>query len=145
MPTLQESLAGEAQRSNVITDCENLIQQEVDSKSGLSGIAIKTAFKVVKNVKPGFIRNVIDGLLDDFCAKLQPIVDESQAQQKPVSTFFADNRGRVADALLSITDEKAQKTKYTAIKATYEKLRGSAKKNVEAAAPRVGSMIEKYT
>jgi hypothetical protein len=30
------------------------------------------------------------------------------------------------------------------VKGTYEKLRGTAKKNVEAAVPRVGKLIEKH-
>jgi hypothetical protein len=52
---------------------------------------------------------------------------------------------RVADALLAITDAKAKKSKSGVVKGTYDKLRGSAKKNVEAAVPRLGKMIEKYS
>ena len=52
---------------------------------------------------------------------------------------------RVADALLTITDDKAKRSKSGMVKGTYEKLRGSAKKNVEAAVPRIGAMIEKHT
>jgi hypothetical protein len=50
----------------------------------------------------------------------------------------------VAEALLSITDARAQRAKNQAIKGAYEKLRGSAKKHVEAAVPRIGRLVEKY-
>ena len=44
----------------------------------------------------------------------------------------------------SITDEKAKRAKSGMIKGTYDKLRSSAKKNVEAAVPRLAAMIEKH-
>jgi hypothetical protein len=50
----------------------------------------------------------------------------------------------VADALLSITDAKAGHSKSGMVKGTYEKLRSSAKKNVEAAVPRLATVIEKH-
>jgi len=61
-----------------------------------------------------------------------------------VRDHFNANAPRVADALLSITDEKAKRAKSGMVKGTYDKLRGSAKKNVEAAVPRLGAMIEKH-
>jgi hypothetical protein len=50
----------------------------------------------------------------------------------------------VADALLSITDKKAERSKSGLVKSTYEKLRGSAKKNVEHAVPRLGKLVERH-
>ena len=67
------------------------------------------------------------------------------ASLNPVAPFFAANTGRVADALLAITDAKASRAKSAVVKGTYEKLRGSAKKNVEAAVPRLGKLIESHT
>ena len=54
------------------------------------------------------------------------------------------NPGRVADALLSITDKRAQNAKNQVVKGTYEKLRSGAKKHVEAAVPRLGQLFEKH-
>ena len=39
-------------RPKVVADCGKLIEEEVDSKGGLSGFAVKAAFAVVKAVKP---------------------------------------------------------------------------------------------
>jgi hypothetical protein len=49
----------------------------------------------------------------------------------------------VADALLGITDAKAQRASGV-VRKTYDSLRGSAKKNVEAAVPRLGRLVEKH-
>jgi hypothetical protein len=50
----------------------------------------------------------------------------------------------VADALLGITDRRAQRAKNQLVKGTYEKLRGQAKKHVETAVPRLGELFERH-
>ncbi len=144
MATLLETLGAQPKRAQVVADCVTLIDQEVADRSGLSGLAIKAGYKVVKSFKPGFISDSVDGLLDAFCQALQPLVDEARGQGKPISTFFSANPGRVAEALLAVTDARAQRSKLAAIKAAYEKLRGMAKKNVEEAVPRLAALVEKH-
>lgn len=144
MATLLETLGKHPKRQAVVSDCERLIDEEVADKGGISGFAIKGAYKLVKGFKPGFIPDVVDALLDDFCKKLQPLVDDARGQNRPIGAFFTDQRGRVADALLAITDERAQRSSHAAVRGAYEKLRGMAKKNVEEAVPRVGALIEKH-
>jgi hypothetical protein len=53
--------------------------------------------------------------------------------------------GEVAEALLGITDQRAQKAKNQVVRTAYEKLRPMAKKHTEAAIPRVSRMVAKYT
>jgi hypothetical protein len=127
-----------------VDDCCALIDQEVADKGGLTGLAIKAGFGAVKGVKPGFIRNVVSDLLPEFARTLDPIYQEAKSQGKPVAAHFIANGGRAADALLSITDAKAQHAKSGVVKGTYEKLRPSAKKHVEVALPRLAKLIEKY-
>lgn len=144
MATLLETLAAPAHRRDVVADCVTLVDEEVASKSGLSGMAIKAGYKVVKGFKPGFVAEAVDGFLDDFCKALQPIVDDARAQNRPIGAFFTGSRDRVAEALLSITDARAKRSHLLAIKKAYDGLRGMAKKNVEEAVPRVGALIEKH-
>ncbi|HOU93028.1 MAG TPA: hypothetical protein PLU22_18365, partial [Polyangiaceae bacterium] len=66
MPTLRERLSTGNKRTAVIDDALRVLDAEVADKSGISGMAIKAAFGMVKSVKPGFIREVVDHLLDDF-------------------------------------------------------------------------------
>jgi hypothetical protein len=142
--SLSQVLNDETKKPVVVDDCCTLIDEEVSDKSGISGLAIKAGYKVVKGVKPGFVKQVVIDLLPEFSAALDPIYDEAKTNNKPVADFFAANSDRVADALLAITDEKAAKSKSGVVKGTYDKLRGTAKKNVEAAVPRLGKMIEKH-
>jgi hypothetical protein len=145
MPTLPEVLTSETSKGRVIEDCCALIDAEVKDKGGISGLAIKAGYGAVKGVKPGFVRTVVSDLLPDFARALDPLYQEAKTAGKPVADYFVAHSSQVAEALLAITDEKARKAKNALVKGTYEKLRGTAKKNVEAAAPRLGKMIETHS
>jgi hypothetical protein len=144
MGTLVDALTAEAKKKDVVKDCCDLIDAEVKEKGGISGLAIKAGYGTVKGIKPGFVEKAVEDLLPEFARVLDPIYADAKSQNKEVSTYFSSNSERVADALLSITDAKAQRAKSGVAKSAYDKLRGSAKKNVEQAVPRLGKLIAKY-
>lgn len=143
MASLNDLLGAPATRTQVVADCERLIEEEVGSK-GLLGVPIKAAYAIVKAVKPGFVPEVIGNLLPDFADKLDPLYQQAKSRNEPVSAYFSGRGGEVAEALLSITDARAQRAKNQGLKSAYEKLRPTAKKHVEAAVPRIGRLVEKY-
>ena len=140
---LSEALNSPAKKSAVVADCCSLVDEEVRDKGGLSGLAVKAGYAAVKGIKPGFVAEVIDKLLPEFAEKLDGMWQEGKTKGDPVS-FLTNNKGRAADALLSITDAKAKRAKNTIAKGAYEKLRGSAKKNVEDAIPRLAKLLLKH-
>jgi hypothetical protein len=143
MATLPELLTSE-KKDLVVEDCCSLIDAEVKDKGGISGLAIKAGYSAVKGIKPGFVRTVVTDLLPEFAKALDPVWQDAKKDGKPVAPYFSSNSSRVADALLAITDAKAARSKSGVVKGTYDKLRNSAKKNVEAAVPRLGEMVQKY-
>jgi hypothetical protein len=144
MPTLKELAKEGNKRSEVIEDACRVLDLEVADKGGLSGMALKAGYKLVQGVKPGFVREVVDNLLDDFLDALEPIYQEALAQGKRPGAHLSSNSARMADALLGITDRRAQNAKRPVIKSMYERLRPTAKKHVEAAAPRLGDLLDRY-
>jgi hypothetical protein len=144
MPTLNEILLVPGNRPKVIADCVQLINEEVDSKGGLTGLAVKGAFALVKAVKPGFVNEAVDHMMDDFVNRLEPFWADAQAKNEPVGPLMNARAGQVADALLAISDERAQKSKNQNLKKAYDKLRPTGKKHVEQAVPRIGRLIQKY-
>ncbi|HEY4119302.1 MAG TPA: hypothetical protein VGM56_15655 [Byssovorax sp.] len=141
--SLVEAINDPAKKPRIITDCCTLLDQEVSDKGGLSGLAVKAGYATVKGFKPGFIHDVVEKLLPEFAANLDPLWDEGKAKGNAESHLVA-NKSRVADALLAITDAKAKSSSSGAVRGTYERLRGSAKKNVEEAAPRLAKLLAKY-
>ena len=146
MKTLKDLLLAEGKRPTVLDDCTKLIDEEVDSKGGLSGMGIKMAFKTVKMLKPGMIRESVDYLLDDFVEKLEPYFADyqNQAVAGGIEKFVVGKAGPIAETLLGITDARAARSKTKVIKGAYEKLRPEGKRQVEAAMPRVGRMLAKH-
>lgn len=144
MTSLKDSLGTAPKREAVIQDACQVLDQEVGDKSGISGLAIKGAYKLVQGVKPGFVRQVVDHLLDEFLDALNPLYDEAVAKGQRPGAYLLNNQGRVADALLQVTDNRAAQTEGSTVKKAYEKLRPSAKKHVEAAAPRLAQMLERH-
>lgn len=144
MPTLKDLAQEAAKRTAVVDDACRVLDEEVSDKSGLSGMAIKAGYKLVKGVKPGFVREVVDHLLDDFLDALDPIYREAVDGGKRPGAHLKANSGRVADSLLAITDKRAENAERALIKSMYERLRPTAKKHVEAAAPRLGDLLEKH-
>lgn len=144
MTKLRELLGGPTTRPQLITDACDVLDQEVSDKGGISGMAIKAAYSVVKGVKSGFVRDVIDALLDDFLDALDPLRDKAEQQGVPVGDYFRRDPDQVAERLLDITDKRVLRAERQVIKKTYEKLRPSAKKHVEAAVPRLAELVTKH-
>lgn len=141
--SLVEAMKDEAKREAIIKDCLVLVDEEVAAKSGISGFAVKTGYGAVKGVKPGFVKEVVQKLLPEWAEKLDPIWTEGVKKGKPVA-HMEGSAGHVADELLSVTDAKIGGAKSSVVKKTYSTLRGSAKKNVEVAVPRLAKLMEKH-
>ena len=143
MASLAEVLADPAKRKRVVDDGVAMIEAEVADKSGLSGMAIKTAFAMVQKVKPGFVGGTLNHLLDDFAKKVDPFWAECQAEKADARSFFSRKGPAIAEALLSITDGRAR-TAHGPVRSTYDKLRPEAAKHVTAAMPRLADLLRKH-
>ena len=143
--SLAEKLTQEPKRDVVIADCVGLIDAGVKSKSGLSGIAVKGAYGVVKAVKPKFVPEVVDGMLDEWVEKLEPFWGTWTAEGggKSFPDYLTGRKSDVAEALLGVTDGRARQSRNGSVRRMYDKMRPTAKKHVEEAVPRLGRMVEK--
>ena len=143
--TLQEILLGPDTQPKVIADCYELIQQEISEKSGISGTAVKLAYKTVNTFMPGHIRTMIGKLLPDMVGQLEPFwADFSSSGGSVFGDYLAKRGGEVAQALLSVTDARAAASDRPTIVKAYGSVRGSAAKHIEIALPRVGDLVTKY-
>ncbi|MEM6961076.1 MAG: hypothetical protein AAF355_12975 [Myxococcota bacterium] len=145
MTSLSELLQDETKKAAIVQDCLALIEEEVAGKTGLSGMAIKAGYKTVKSFRPGFVNNVVRDLLPSFITAVEPTYQASLASGTSVEVYFSEHSSDVANALLSITDAKAEVSSNRVIKGAYKKLRGAAKKNVETAVPGLARLIEAHS
>ena len=151
MASLVELLTAPETRPRVVRACADLIAAEVHSKRGISGIAVKAGYRLVRAVKPTMVTDVVDRLLPEFAAAMEPFYVESvslaAAEQRPLSRVFAErltgDAGAVAEALLQVTDRRAEKASGPLLK-TYKKLRSSAHDHVTQAVPGLATTIAPF-
>ena len=75
MPTLSDAFNGDAAKSAaVVDDCCTLIDEEVAGRGGISGLALKAGYGIVKGIKPGFVKHVVTDLLPVECPSFDDII-----------------------------------------------------------------------
>lgn len=142
-----QSRLNQADRQTVVEDVVALIDREVQNKSGISGVALKGGYSVVKHLKGGrMIHEAADALLDPFAEALEPLYAEylGDAQATTFEKFLSKRADQATQALLGITDARVERAEKKIIIKTYHKLRGQAEKHVLEAIPGTGRLIDKY-
>jgi hypothetical protein len=126
--TLPEILLDPARRPAVVTDLEQLVDEEVAEKGGISGSVIKTGYAAVKKLKPGVV----------------PFYADYRAAAGSDFGAYLAGRPEAADALLGVTDARAGRTSSDGLRKAYGKLRPHGQRNVAEALPRLGRLIDRH-
>ena len=109
MRTLQETLLAPGIRPQVIADCEVLVDHEVSDMSGVTGTAVRIAYKTVRTFDAGHIPAMIESILPSVADGLQPYWEKFSAESSRGADFggyLARHEDEVAEALLAITDSR---------------------------------------
>jgi hypothetical protein len=142
--SLQEILVAPSRRPAVVADLQTLVAQEVAAKNGVSGAVVKTGYAAITKLRPGIVPDTVDRMLEQFAGALDPFYAEYRGQAGSDFGSYLSARPEAADALLGVTDARAERSASDAIKKVYGKLRPSGRKNVEEALPRLGALVERH-
>jgi len=143
--TLQETLLAPDTQPQLLADCYTLIEQELSDKSGMSGAAVKLAYKTVNTFMPGHVQHMVEVLLPDMAGQLEPFwVDFRASGSSGFGDYLAKRSDEVTQALLSVSDARAAGSGRPTVVKAYRSVRGNAVKHIEAALPRVGDLVQKY-
>ncbi len=129
----------------VVDDGVRVIESEVKSKRGFTGVAVKGAFKAVGKLKPGFVKGALHHLMPDFARKVDPFITQWQASGKgTLRDYFVANDHVIANALLSITDDRARNAENRGVKKAFDSLRPKGLEHTKAAVPALGEMVARH-
>lgn len=140
---LSQHLTQEEIQSNLASDCANLMGQQVAKKTGITGLAFKAVYGALKSVSPDYIQGAIYRLLPQVSAALEPIWKEGLETGNPFD-HLVKNCSNTADLILSVTDERIEKSTNKIVKVSYQKVRPSVKGEVEEAIPGLTNILSKY-
>jgi hypothetical protein len=143
--TLHEILLAPEIKPYVVDDCNALIEREVAEKSGISGTAVKLAYKTANTFAAGHVRKMVGTLLPGMVDNLQPFWADFLASGGADFGDYLTKRGdEVAEAMLAVTDARAAASGRPVIVRAYRSVRGGAGKHIQAALPQVGDLVLKY-
>ncbi|HUJ66580.1 MAG TPA: hypothetical protein VLX59_13630 [Acidimicrobiales bacterium] len=145
MATLQQILLTPQTQPQVVDDCIKLIDTEVASKSGVSGTAVKLAYKTANTFASGYLHGMVEVLAPEMVIKLEPFwADFTASGAGDFGDYLVKHGEEASEALLSVTDAHAEiSTRPTILKA-YRAVRGGAAKHVTAALPALGALVQSY-
>jgi len=143
--TLEQTLLAPDTQPQVVADCLVLIKQELSDMSGVSGTAVKLAYKAVVAFSPAHIQHIVEVLLPQMADGLEPYWADFTASGDPdFGTYLAQHGDEVTKVLLAIADARGATSSRPVIIKAYGAVRGKAEPHVTAALPRVGALIQKY-
>jgi len=145
MRTVPETLLAPENEPQVIADCEKLVDNEVAELSGVTGAAIKLAYKTVSTFDSGHIPAMIGTILPNVADALQPYWERfTAAGGGDFGAYLVAHEDEVAESLLEITDNRQRASSRQTIVKAYKTVRGSALKYVKSSLPALGELVQRY-
>jgi hypothetical protein len=145
MGALKDKLLEAEIRPKLVVDCVQLVDNEVASKKGISGMMIKTGYKAFKAIKPNIVKDAVKYLLDDFVKALDVRYDQyTESDETSFEGWAVPRDKEIANDLLGITDAIIAKSQKKALAKIYHGLRKVAERNVAQAVPAIGRLVDKY-
>jgi len=145
MATLHEMLLAPDVEPKVVTDVLALVDNELASKSGISGTAVKVAFKAITAFAPGYYQETVASMVPDMVDQLAPFWADFQASgSADFGDYLVKRSDEVVPAMLVVTDAMRDRSGRTAVVKAYSAVRNGASKHIEAALPNLGAMVQKY-
>ena len=143
--TLRDILTAPEIQPDVVKDGITLVDDQISDKSGISGTAVKLAYKTITTFSPDHIHYMVEALLPSMVERLQPYWEDFQGAGGGVFGDYLTSRSEeVSEALLAITDARAEASDRPMVVKAYKSVRGGAAKNVQAALPDLGALVQKY-
>src|ERR1700722_17946167 len=132
LATLQEQLLTPENAPHLIADTKALVDSELASKG-------------IKAFAPGYYDEVITVILPGVVYQLEPYwADFKTSGGADFGDYLAKRGGEASESLLAVTDDMATKSGRAAVVKAYQLVRGGASKNIEAALPALGALVQKY-
>ncbi len=129
--------------SGVAADCAKLMDEQVSAKKGISGMAMKATYGVVKGIGADYIPSALTKIMPETLAALDPMWAEGLEKGDPVA-HLTEQSDRTADTILSVTDARIERSSNGIITGAYGKFRKSVKNDIAAAVPGLAQILGEH-
>ncbi len=145
MPCLGQRLIQNDRPEALIDEVAALVHYQVDHQSAVRKLMLKAAISVLNAIKPDAVRHVVSDLLPKFADALDPLFQEfHRTRGGDFSEFLQDHQEETVNALISVTDQRAESFGHVAVSKVYARLRPTAKNEVSAALPALSIILSAH-
>jgi hypothetical protein len=164
MDTLADSLLADGRREAVVADCADLIEAHVAKLKGLKGMALRTAFTMLRGGEANAVHNAVATLVPDFVHSFEPLYQAfaksgkqagkpggkpggkaaGKSSERGFSAFLQAHREEAVAAMLGVTDARFARSKNATLKTVYPKVRGTVESELDGVLPALADMLEKH-
>jgi hypothetical protein len=146
MPSLADIVLTAHNKDALVGDCVQFTERHVAARGGLRGLAVKTGLSMLKAARPDVLPRAMRSLLPEFVAALDPLYQDYLAAggRGNFASFLQRHSGQAVQAMLGVTDARAERAHNAAIKSVYARLRGGAESEVGAALPGFAQLLSEH-
>jgi hypothetical protein len=138
--TLPEAVA---ERPGLLSaEVMTLVREEVEGAGGMGGAVLRATYQTVEKLRPGLVERAVSELSPRLAAELDPVYQDALRGRSSVEAAFEARAHEVADAIVRVADERAERTGSELLRGTYARMRGSVRSRLVRAAPRLGRLFD---
>ena len=139
MTSLREALTNPAAKPAVVADLASLVEGEVASMGGFTGIGAKAALKT----NPGLVTQMAGAYAGTFADALQGLWDRFQASgEADFGAFLVANRPEAESAIMTAVEAAAPAGGQA--RSMYDRFKLQAAKLLSGALPKIGALVQKH-
>lgn len=124
-----------------VNDCTRLVATEIRSR----GMTLRAAFSVVQRIKPDILERTVREQMPAFVGELEPCYSEYRTSaSRDFGAWLVAHETRVVNAVLRVTDRRAERIASRPIHSAYQRVRGRAAREISDAVPALAVVIDRH-
>jgi len=145
LKTLGDLLLAPHRRHAIVADCVKHLEAHVARRPGLRGVALRAGFATVKAIRADIAPKVVERLLPDSLAALEPLYQRFQSgRERDFNRFLRAHLDEATGAVLEVTARRARTAGNAALKTAYSRLRGLIATELEEFLPGLGAALSTH-
>lgn len=149
---LSESASTEAVRHLFSADMARSVDTCISGLTGLKGLFIRNSYKLVKNVRPGYIEHILFVMSEDLIRAYEPLHDRYRdgltlpgEKIPPFEAYLREHQDEACTIFVGVSDRYAAERAGSVVEKAYSAFRDQIRHMFPAAIPYMAQVIEKYT
>lgn len=142
MPQLRDRIMHGPREATVVRECAHMIESFLAGAGGMKGFTLRSALHTAQRARPDLLEQSSRRLLPEFLEALEPYYqDWDPTLESDFAAQLMRHKDAACDAILAVTDARAQRSSNRVVTSIYSRMRDGARKDVERVFPELATLI----